>query len=140
MVLYISRVMNKIILATLFLLTPLAGFSNTIINPIDFEKLWLQNNQRNLYKRYHYYNEQVQLSSESLYLLGLDSAPDKKIKTSAGVKDALISRMYWHIQNQKYLFLVDWFSAISHPQETEGFTNGDLILGKHGDTRIAVLI
>lgn len=130
MVLYVSRVMNKIILTTLLLLIPVTGFSKTTIDPIDFEHIWFQDNQRNLYKRYYYYNEQVQLSSESVYVIGCDVAPDKKIKTSEGVKDALISRLYFHLQSQKYLFLVDWFNAIPQPQETEGYTYGDLLLGK----------
>ena len=33
-----------------------------------------------------------------------------------------------HYQGQSFLFLVDWFSAIPQPQETEGFSYGDLVL------------
>jgi len=122
--------MNSILLAILLFLVPLTGYANSIIDPVDFEQLWLQNNQRNLYKRYQYYNEQVQRSNDSLYLLGVDAAPDKRIKTSDGVKDALISRLYIHYQSQEFVFLLDWFSAIPQPQTTEGFTYGDLVIGK----------
>jgi len=63
-------------------------------------------------------------------LLGLDAAPDKRIKTSDGIKDALLSRLYIHYQSLEYVFVIDWFSAIPQPQTTEGFTYGDLVLGK----------
>lgn len=122
--------MNRIVLASLLFLLPATGFSTTTIDPIDFEQFWLQNNQRNLYKRYQYYNEQAQQDHENLYLLGLDAAPDKRIKTSEGVKDALLSRLFILYQSQEYLLLIDWFSAIPQPQTTEGFTYGDLVLGK----------
>jgi len=102
----------------------------TVIDPVSFEQIWLQNNQRNVFKRYHYYNEQVQSGLKTLYLIGIDAAPDKTIKTSAGDKEALISRMNIHYQSQNYLFLIDWFSAIPQPQDTEGFTYGDLIVGR----------
>ena len=122
--------MKSIILTTLLFLIPLSGYPSTTIDPIDFERIWLQNNQRNLYKRYQYYNQQVQNSREYIYLLGLDAAPDKRIKTSDGIKDALLSRLYIHYQSLEYVFVIDWFSAIPQPQTTEGFTYGDLVLGK----------
>jgi len=122
--------MNKPALTILSFLFALPCFAGTVLDPVSFEQIWLQNNQRNVFKRYHYYNEQVQGGLKSLYLIGIDAAPDKTIKTSAGDKEALISRMNFHYQSQKYLFLIDWFSAIPQPQDTEGFTYGDLIVGR----------
>ena len=121
--------MVRTFITGLLLLVSLSGFCETPIDPISFEHIWLQNNQRNLFTRYREYNDQVQATSEGVYLLGFDAAPDKKILTSEGEKNALISRMNIHYQDKKYLLLIDWFSAIPQPQETEGFTYGDLILG-----------
>lgn len=120
---------NTVITLLLFLFS-LHCPAGTIIDPVSFEQIWLQNNQRNIFKRYHYYNEQVQSGESKLYLIGVDAAPDKTIKTSDGNKEALISRMNIHYQSQRYLFLIDWFSAIPQPQDTEGFTYGDLIVGR----------
>lgn len=118
------------IVTALLLLISLQCAADTIIDPVSFEQIWLQNNQRNIIKRYHYYNEQVQRTSKSLYLIGIDAAPDRTIKTSDGNQEALISRMNIHYQSQTYLFLIDWFSAIPQPQTTEGFTYGDLIAAR----------
>jgi len=105
-------------------------YADKAIDPISFERIWLQNNQRNLIQRFRHYNNVVQKSGDSLYLLGIDAAPDRQIKTSDGIKDALISRMHVHYQSNNHLLLIDWLSAIPQPQEYEGFTYGDLILGK----------
>lgn len=122
--------MKRTILTILLYLMSLSGFAASVITPVEFEQIWLLNNQRNLFQRYYYYNEQVQVESKSLYLLGLDAAPDKTILTSVGEKDALISRMNIYYQSPKYLFLIDWFSAIPQPQDTEGFVYGDFIVGR----------
>jgi hypothetical protein len=122
--------MKRIILTILLFFISLSGFAASLITPVEFEQIWLQNNQRNLFKRYYYYNEQLQVESKSLYHLGLDAAPDKTILTSVGEKDALISRMNIYYQSPKYLFLIDWFSAIPQPQDTEGFVYGDFIVGR----------
>lgn len=121
--------MNKSLFLTLLLIMSLAGHAKSIISPADFEQFWFHNNQRNLFKRYYYYNDQIEHGLDSLYLIGADAAPDVKIRTSEGVKDALMGRLNIHYQSRKYLFLIDWFSVIPQPQETEGFTYGDLILG-----------
>ena len=133
--------MHKSVLAVLLLFIPCAVFSETVMDPISFEQIWIQNNQRNLFKRYHYYNQQVQTTGESVYLFGVDAAPDSTIKTSDGDQNALLSRMHFHFQNEQYLFLVGWFSAIPQPHTTEGFTYGDLVAGYtwHNDERDAYL-
>lgn len=115
---------------TLFFLMAIHCRASTIIDPDGFEQIWQLNNQRNIFKRYQFYNEQVQRKQQSLYLISLDAAPDRIIATSDGEHDALISRMNIHYQSPQYLFLIDWFSAIPQPQTTEGFTYGDLIMAR----------
>lgn len=122
--------MNKNALCLFFLLSPLPGIADNIVDPVSFEQIWLQNNQRNIFRRYHYYNEQVQRENMNLYLIGVDAAPDRTISTSEGDREALISRLNIHYQSPQYLFLIDWLSAIPQPQTTEGFTYGDLIAAR----------
>ena len=120
------RVMKEVCIAvSLLMCFPVS--SATVIDPLSFEQIWLINNQRNLIKRYHYFNRQVQSSGDAVYLIGIDAASDKVIETSDGRKDALLSRMNIHYQSKQYLFLIDWFSAIPQPQTTEGFYYGDLV-------------
>ena len=121
--------MKKITLTILLFIISLPCFTETTIDPIGFEQIWLQNNQRNLYKRYYYYNEQVRVDSGDFFLIGIDAAPNKTITTSDGDKEALITRLNAYYQTPNYLFLIDWFSAIPQPQTTEGFTYGDLVIG-----------
>lgn len=116
-------------IALLFLLSFHCA-AGTSIDPVSFEQIWLLNNQRNIFERYQFYNQQVHREQQSLYLISVDAAPDKVVKTSDGEHDALISRMNIHYQSPQYLFLIDWFSAIPQPQTTEGFTYGDLIIAR----------
>lgn len=122
--------MKQVFFISLIFLLPIQCAASTTIDPVSFEQIWLLYNQRNIFKRYQFYNEQVQREQQSFYLISLDAAPDKRIKTSDGEHDALISRMNIHYQSPRYLFLIDWFSAIPQPQTTEGFTYGDLILAR----------
>ena len=87
-----KKLFEPVLLLSLWCLPQAEVLANGI-DPVSFEQIWFQNNQRNVFKRYHYYNEQVNAGSDNLYLLGFDAAPDKQIKTSAGVKDALMNSL-----------------------------------------------
>lgn len=107
-----------------------AAQAATPVGPVEFEQLWLLNNQRNLVARYQQRSEQVWVDPRPLYRIDVDSTANQTIRTSAGDKDATLSRMGMHFQNGHYLFMLDWLSLIPQPQNTEGFTYGDLVLAR----------
>lgn len=114
----------------LLLLLPLCGHAATLIGPDEFEQIWLLNNQRNLVARYHQRTEQFRSDPRSLWRLDLDATANQQIRTTAGDMEAIMDRIGIHYQGRNYLFLVDWLSLIPQPQTTEGFTYGDLVLGR----------
>lgn len=114
----------------LLLLLPLCGHAATLIGPDEFEKIWLLNNQRNIVARYHQRTEQFRSDHRPLWRLDLDATANQKIRTNAGDMEAIMDRIGMHYQDSDYLFLVDWLSLIPQPQTTEGFTYGDLVLGR----------
>lgn len=100
------------------------------VGPVEFEQLWLLNNQRNLAARYQQHEQLMRKDPRPYYLIGIDSTANQTIRTSAGDRDAILSRMNMHFQNEDYLFMLDWLSLIPQPQTTEGFTYGDLVLAR----------
>jgi hypothetical protein len=100
------------------------------IGPVEFEQLWLLNNQRNLVVRYQQRSEMLRTDPRPLYRIDIDATANQTIRTSAGDRDATLSRMGMHFQNAHYLFMLDWLSLIPRPQTTEGFTYGDLVLAR----------
>lgn len=100
------------------------------VGPVEFEQLWLLNNQRNLAIRYQQHEELMRKDPRPYYLIGVDSTANQTIRTSAGDRDAILSRLGMHFQNDEYLFMLDWLSLIPQPQTTEGFTYGDMVLAR----------
>lgn len=126
----LCRTKRSGLLLALLLLLPAGGYAATIIGPTEFEQIWLLNNQRNLIARYHQRTEQFRREKSSLWLLDVDSTANQTIRTSAGDMPAIMDRIGIHYQNPDYLLLIDWLSLIPQPQTTEGFTYGDLVLGR----------
>ncbi|MBU1215078.1 MAG: hypothetical protein KKF58_01180 [Gammaproteobacteria bacterium] len=117
------------------LLALLCLFTNSVqaatsVGPVEFEQLWLLNYQRNLAARYQQHSDLMRKDPRPFYLIGLDSSVNQTIRTSAGDRDATLSRMNLHFQNDDYLFMLDWLSLIPQPQSTEGFTYGDMVLAR----------
>ncbi len=102
----------------------------TPIGPVEFEQLWLLNNQRNLIARYQQRTDLLRRDPRPLYLIDVDSSANQTIHTSAGDREAILSRLGLHFQNTDYLFMLDWLSLVPQPQTTEGFTYGDLVLAR----------
>ena len=105
--------------------------SYAAIGPVEFEQIWWLNNQRNLIARYQQRNELLRRDPRPLYLIDVDSSVNQTIRTSAGEREATLSRLGLHFQNSDYLFMLDWLSLIPQPQTTEGFTYGDLVLARN---------
>lgn len=114
----------------LLTLTSVPAYPANVIDPVSFEQIWLQNNQRNLIRRYYAQNAQIQQGAQEIWFAGVDGARNRTIATTSGEVEALISRLNIHYQTSKYLMLVDWFSAIPQPQETEGFYYGDMLIAR----------
>jgi len=113
------------------LLVPANSHAAGVIGPVEFERIWLLNNQRNLMARYHQRTEIFRRDQQPLWYLDIDYAPRQIIRTSAGDMEAILDRLGFYYQDADYLFLFDWLSLIPQPQTTEGFTYGDTIAARN---------
>ena len=63
-------------LALLFLL-PVCGHAAALIGPVEFEQIWLLNNQRNLIARYHQRTEQFRSDRRPLWRMDIDATANQ---------------------------------------------------------------